>query len=166
MNINDFSTHSVWIHKESSDLYTIKCVANLHSTKPGFVPTVVYQNAKTGEIWSRPYHEFIEKFQPCSGVNLPFFTVADCRVSTYMHKTSGWAQPVEGVSITHIPTGISVMCHTHCSGHANKARCIEMLQEEFNKLTEWPEDTSDYGSRIAVAGQNGNDGQHYEGAPE
>lgn len=30
----------------------------------------------------------------------------------------------------------------------------------------WPEDESDYGSRIAAIGQNGNDGLHYAGGRE
>lgn len=34
------------------------------------------------------------------------------------------------------------------------------------KEKSWPEDTSDYGSRIAVIGQNGNDGLHYAGGRE
>ena len=38
-------------------------VANLTADKPEYVPTVVYLNAETSEVYSRPLSEFIQKFE-------------------------------------------------------------------------------------------------------
>lgn len=48
----------------------------------------------------------------------------------------------------------------------NHGLCIALLVVEEAMQSTWPEDASDYGSRIDVLGQNGNDGLHYpEGTP-
>jgi len=52
-----------WLHKSTGNLYEVITVANLNSTKPDFVATVVYRG-RDGAVWSRPVSEFIEKFQP------------------------------------------------------------------------------------------------------
>lgn len=59
----------VWQHMKSAAFYQV-----LHLTNTGgvpsyrniqkFVPTVVYKSLTTGDVWSRPLSEFVEKFQP------------------------------------------------------------------------------------------------------
>lgn len=44
----------------------------------------------------------------------------------------------------------------------NHGLCIALLVVEEAMQPTWPEDTSDYGSRIAIVGQNGNDGLAYQ----
>lgn len=60
---DDLKAGIEWLHKSTGNLYEVVTVANLNSTKPDFVATVVYRG-RDGAVWSRPVSEFIEKFQP------------------------------------------------------------------------------------------------------
>jgi hypothetical protein len=50
-----------WTHPKTGNEYEVLIVSNERSTKPDFVPTVVYRD-EAGAIWSRPVSEFLEKF--------------------------------------------------------------------------------------------------------
>jgi len=52
-----------WVHKRSGVRYFLMCNANVYTTNPKFIETAVYSN-EAGEIFSRPWSEFIEKFIP------------------------------------------------------------------------------------------------------
>lgn len=52
------------------------------------------------------------------------------------------------------------VAHHDIEGVPLCARCWQL--EEETATQPWPDDASDYGSRIAVVGQNGNDGLHYQ----
>lgn len=52
-----------WTHTKTNNVYQVITVSNLNSTKPDFLPTVVYRD-KDGAVWSRPLSEFVEKFSP------------------------------------------------------------------------------------------------------
>lgn len=43
-------------------------------------------------------------------------------------------RPVNGVRITHIPTGLSETCETERSQHKNKAVAMESLKEEIKNI--------------------------------
>jgi hypothetical protein len=60
---DDLKAGIEWLHKSTGNLYEVITVSNLNSTKPDFVPTVVYRG-RDGAVWSRPVSEFIEKFEP------------------------------------------------------------------------------------------------------
>lgn len=48
-------------HIKSGCVYELVTLANTTAKKPEYVTTVVYKN-KQGEVFSRPFDEFIEKF--------------------------------------------------------------------------------------------------------
>ena len=50
-------------HIKTGNLYQLMCVANNKSDKPNFPQIAVYRDVRTGEIYARPYAEFIEKFE-------------------------------------------------------------------------------------------------------
>lgn len=54
----------------------------------------------------------------------------EIEVATYCPPgLGGWTSvPEIGVQLTHLPSGISVRCHTHRSAHRNKVKAMEMLQ--------------------------------------
>lgn len=55
------------------------------------------------------------------------------------------------------------MRESHASGHGAELTTAAIDSAiDAAMQPSWPEDTSDYGSRIAVVGQNGNDGLHYQ----
>lgn len=49
-------------HKDSGKVYMVEMVTNIASSNDNFPVTVVYQGV-TGEFWSRPLTEFVEKFE-------------------------------------------------------------------------------------------------------
>lgn len=60
---DDLNAGRNWTHLKTGNTYEVITVSNLNSTKPDFVPTVVYRDNE-GAIWSRPVCEFVEKFEP------------------------------------------------------------------------------------------------------
>lgn len=54
-----YPTH---IHKEKKTKYMLKYITNLEATKPGWICQAVYID-EIGNIWSRPYDEFKEKYE-------------------------------------------------------------------------------------------------------
>lgn len=57
----------------------------------------------------------------------------DLVISTY-RTGSGWFPKDNGVTITHIPTEISVSCHSERSQHANRAKAMEQLNELYKEV--------------------------------
>lgn len=49
-------------HIKNKNNYILITVTNLTATKSEYVPTVVYKDVKTLEIWSRPLKEFLTNF--------------------------------------------------------------------------------------------------------
>ena len=49
-------------HIENKNNYILITVTNLTATESEYVPTVVYKNVETLEIWSRPLKEFLINF--------------------------------------------------------------------------------------------------------
>lgn len=49
-------------HKKSGKEYILVGFANLSSTNPKFVATVIYQCLENNDIWARPLDEFKVKF--------------------------------------------------------------------------------------------------------
>jgi len=60
----------------------------------------------------------------------PWF-LKDCVIGTYSPvKKGGWSmQENKGIEIVHKPTGIHVKHHSKRSQHANRALCIQSLEE-------------------------------------
>lgn len=52
----------VCLHKKTGSKYRIVVVANKNSGREGFPKMVVYISMNDGEIYARPYSEFVEKF--------------------------------------------------------------------------------------------------------
>lgn len=57
------SAGDIYRHKAIGDVYTIITMTNIDATRPGWPPTVVYEDMHE-RIWSRPLSEFNEKFAP------------------------------------------------------------------------------------------------------
>jgi peptide chain release factor 2 len=56
--------------------------------------------------------------------NIMKLNAQDFTIGTYDSYT-GWMPSYNGVTITHIPTGISVHCHTHRSQWANREQAFK-----------------------------------------
>jgi len=55
---------SEWIHIRSQQRYRIEVVANIDCEKEEFVPTVVYRNSNTQQVFARPLSEWRARFNP------------------------------------------------------------------------------------------------------
>ena len=47
-------------NKASGNIYKQICISNATATRPNWPMTMVYQDVKTGEIWSRKLDNFLE----------------------------------------------------------------------------------------------------------
>lgn len=53
-----------WVHHRGG-VYKVFHLTNLRSDQPERFPvTVVYQNTETGDLWSRPLVDFMQRFTP------------------------------------------------------------------------------------------------------
>lgn len=57
------SNGDVYSNKRSGEVYTVITVANMDATRPGWEPTVVYEDSME-RVWSRPLAYFINRFDP------------------------------------------------------------------------------------------------------
>lgn len=64
-----------------------------------------------------------------------------------------------GVDFDWNESGLTALCFEMPDGCAYGGNCDQNIDNAMQST--WPEDASDYASRIAVIGQNGNDGLHY-----
>jgi len=65
----------------------------------------------------------------------------DLVINTFNTSGSSWVTNYSGVSIYHIPTGITVRSSEGNTQHINKAKCLTLLEEE---LCYYEEDTKIY----------------------
>lgn len=63
-NLNDtLPIDSVWRHHHTDSEYTVLMLTNVHTTQnKKFPQTVVYRAGESGQVWSRPVSDFLNKF--------------------------------------------------------------------------------------------------------
>ena len=90
-------------------------------------------------LWSMDKVEFVNAavvnaLQPAppyewNGVLSP----VDVLVETYHVSRGGFAQPLVGIRVSHMPTGIFEQCNSRPSLHANREEAMRLLRERLER---------------------------------